>query len=97
MLTKTIREFGGRPGAEARLNQLAFFVRLKPHAPSGKATTGFVIKLNARRKPGVSFFLVSDYCLYPTSTIIRSLARSLVPFAGTSLPTLPSPKGGIPL
>jgi hypothetical protein len=85
VLTKTIREFGGRPGAEARLNQLAFFVRLKPHAPSGKATTGFVIKLNA------------GSCLYPTSTISRSLARSLAPFAGTNLPTLPSPNGGIPL
>ena len=33
--------FARRPGAEARLNRRALFVRLKPHAPSEKATIGF--------------------------------------------------------
>jgi hypothetical protein len=30
------------PGAEALLNALALFVRLKPHAPSGKTKMGFL-------------------------------------------------------
>jgi hypothetical protein len=47
------------PEAEAQLNQLVFFVRLKPHAPSEKATTGFVIKLKASLRPALFWFLRS--------------------------------------
>ena len=51
----------------------------------------------AAKSRAFSFLLIAGSCLYPTSTISRSLARSLAPFAGTNLPTLPSPNGGIPL